>query len=159
MLGLLVLDKSRSSKSAEVRRIWKFMTSLCSLFILASAGDRSSAWSIWCFSAEVSPVRAFLAAGAPVLVSGVWLGQGAAQFRHVPIGGPVVGKLHLFKDASSSRVILLSLGCVLSVLDGISRHGLTVSRGFHWDAVVAAGPCGPLGSTNLSAFPAIGRLW
>ena len=69
------------------------------------------------------------------------MGRGA-QFRYVPIGGPVVGKLrsdlgsgdgqavHLFKDASVSRFIVLRrrLGCVLSVLDGISENGLTLSR-------------------------------
>ena len=95
------------------------------------------------------------------------LGRGAAEFGHVPIGGRVVGKLrsdlgsgdgqsvHLFKDASVSRVILLRrrLGCVLSVLNGISGHGLTLSRrlelGAQWDAVVAAGSGGPLGSADI----------
>ena len=73
--------------------------------------------------------------------------------------------VHLFKDASVSRVILLRrrLGCVLSVLDGISRHGLTLSRclelGAQWDAVVAAGPCGPLGSADLSISSAVGLLF
>ena len=38
--------------------------------------------------------------------------------------------VHLFKDASVSRIIILRrrLGCVLSVFDGIFRDGLTLSR-------------------------------
>ena len=106
--------------------------------------------------------------------SGYRLGRGAPQYRYVPIGGPVVGELrsdpgsgdgqavHILKDASVSRVIILRrrLGCVLSVLDGISMYGLTVSRDselcVQWDAIVSAGPCGPLCSANLAIFPAVG---
>ena len=70
--------------------------------------------------------------------------------------------VHLFKDASVSRVIILRrrLGCVLSVLDGIFRNGLTLSRdlelGAQWGAIVSAGPCGPLCSANLAVSPAVG---
>ena len=102
------------------------------------------------------------------------MGRGAAQFKYVPTGGPVVGKLrsdlgsgdgqavHLFKDASVSRVIVLRrrLGCVLSVLDGISKNGLTLSRDLElsvqWDAIVSGGPCGPLCGANLAFSPAVG---
>ena len=138
------------------------------------AGDVSSAWSIWSFSAEVSLVRAFVGSGGPAPELGFRFGRGAAQFRYVPIGGPVVGKLrsdlwsgdgqavHLFKDASVSRVIILRrrLGCVLSFLDGIFRNGLSLSRdlelGAQWDAIVSAGPCGPLCSADLAVSPAVG---
>ena len=106
------------------------------------AGYVSSAWRIWSFFAEVSLVRAFVSSGGSVSESGFRLGRGAARFRYVPIGGPVLGKLrsdlgsgdgqavHLFKDSSVSRVIIFRrrLGCVLSVLDGIFRDGLTLSR-------------------------------
>ena len=155
------------------------MMSLCRSFILGIrssllAGDVSSAWSVWSFSAEVSSVRAFVGSGGPAPESCFQFGRGAAQFRYVPIGGPVVGKLrsdlgsgdgqavHLFRDASVSRVIVLRrrLGCVLSVLDGISKNGLTLSRdlelGAQWDAIVSAGPCGPLCSANLAISPAFG---
>ena len=76
-----------------------------------------------------------------------------------------LGMLRLFiflKDASVSRVIVLRrrLGCVQSVLDGIFRNGLTLSRdlelGAQWDAIVSAGPCGPLCSANLAVSPAVG---
>ena len=149
-----------------VRRIWEvYDESLLSVHpafwegVRSSllADDVSSAWSIWSFSAEVSLVPAFVGAGGPVPEAGFRLGRGAAQFRHVPVGGPVLGRLrsdfgsgdgeavHLFEDPSVSRFMLPRRrpGCVLSVLDGISRHGLTLSRdlelGVQWDAVVAAG--------------------
>ena len=88
-------DRSRSSRSVEVRRIWEVYDESLSLVHPAFwdgvrssllAGDVSSAWSIWSFSAEVSLVRAFVGAGGPVPEAGLRLG-------HVPIGGPVVGKL------------------------------------------------------------------
>ena len=178
-------DKSRSSKSAEVRRFWEVYDESLSLVhpafwegIRSSllAGDVSSAWRIWSFSAEVSLVRAFVGSGGPAPESGFQLGRGAAQFRYVPIGVPVVGKLrsdlgsgdgqavHLFEDASVSRVIVLRrrLGCVLSVPDGISKNGLTLSvdleLSVQWDAIVSAGPCGSLCSANLAISPAVG-LW
>ena len=134
----------------------------------------SSAWRIWSFFAEVSSVRAFVSSGGPVPESGFRLGRGVARFRCVPIGGPVVGKLrsdlgsgdgqavHLFKDSSVSRVIILCrrLGCVLSVLDGIFRDCLALSRDLElsaqWGTIVSAGPCGPLCGANLAVSPADG---
>ena len=177
------VDKSRGSKSVEVRRIWEVYDESLSFIppafwrgIRSSllAGDVSYAWRIWSFFAEVSLVRAFVTSGGPVSESGFRLGRGAASFRYVSIGGPVVGKVrsdlgsadgqavHLFKDSSVSRVIILRrrLGCVLSVLDGIYRNGLTLSRDLElsaqWDAVVSAGPCGPLCRANLAVSPAVG---
>ena len=88
--------KSRSSKSVEVRRIWGVYNESLSLVhpafwegIRSSllAGDVSSAWSVWSFSAEVSLVRAFVGSGGPTPEYGFRLGRGAAQFRSVPIGG------------------------------------------------------------------------
>ena len=75
-------DKSRSSKSVEVRRIWEAYDESLSLVhpafwegIRSSllAGDVSSAWRIWSFSAEVSLVRAFVGSGGLFrsLVSGL----------------------------------------------------------------------------------------
>ena len=48
-----------------------------------------------------------------------------------------------FAEVSLVRAFV-RLGCVLSVLDGIFRNGLTLSRDLElsaqWDAVVSAGP-------------------
>ena len=176
-------DKSRSSRSVEVRRIWDVYDEFLSLVPPAFwegvrssilAGDVSSAWRVWSFSAEVSLVRAFVGSGGPIPGSGFRLGRGAAQFKSIPIDCPVVGGLrsdlgsgdgqavHLFKDSSVSRVVILRrrLGCVPSVLDGIFRNGFTSSRDLElvaqWGAVVSAGPCGPLCSANLAVSPAVG---
>ena len=166
-------DKSRSSKSVEVRRIWEVYDESLLLVhpafwegIRSSllAGDVSSAWSVWSLSAEVSLVRAFVGSGGPTPESGFRLGSRGCSVQVCPSDlwsgdGQVV---HLFKDASVSRVIVLRrrLGCVLSVLGGIPRCGLTLSRdlelGVQWDAIVAAGPCGPLGSANIVISPAVG---
>ena len=74
-------DKSRSSKSVEVRRIWEVYDESLSLVhpafwegIRSSLLARdSSAWSIWSFSAEVSLVRAFVCS-LRRLVSGLVVG-------------------------------------------------------------------------------------
>ena len=98
------VDKSRGSKSVEVRRIWEVYDESLSFIppafwggIRSSllAGDVSSAWRIWSFFAEVSLVRASVSSGGPVSESGFWLGRGAASFRYVSIGGPVVGEASL----------------------------------------------------------------
>ena len=68
----------------------------------------SSAWSVWSFSAEVSPVRAFVGAGGPVSESGFRLGRGAAQFRYVPVGGPVVGKLRSDLGSGDGQGVIFS---------------------------------------------------
>ena len=73
-------DKSRSSKSVEVRRIWEVydesLLSVHSAFwegVRSSllAGYVSSAWSIWSFSAEVSLVGAFVGALVFAWVAGL----------------------------------------------------------------------------------------
>ena len=67
-------DKSRSFKSVEVRRIWEVKDESLSLVHPAFwegfrssllAGDVSSAWINWSFSAEVTLVRAFVGSGGP----------------------------------------------------------------------------------------------
>ena len=98
----------------------------------------------------------------PCLMLSLWpgalglmrLGRVSSQFRNVAVGGPVVGRLradlssgegrsvHLLKDASVSGIILQRrrLVCVLSVLDGITGNGFSISRslefGDQWEAVV-----------------------
>ena len=84
------MDKSRSSKSAEVRRVWEvddeslllvhpaFWEGVRSALL---AGDVSSAWSIWSFSAELSLVRAFIDAGAPVPQAGFSAGASCCSVK------------------------------------------------------------------------------
>ena len=101
-------DRSRSSKSVEVRRIWEVYEESLLFVHLAFwegvrssllAGDVSSAWSIWSFSAEVSLVRAFVGAGGPVPESGFRLGRGAAAL----ILGLGMVRLSIFSRMHLSR--------------------------------------------------------
>ena len=88
------------------------------------------------FRAEVSLVRLWLAGFALILALGTV-------------------RLSIFSRMSlSPRVIILRrwLGCVPSVLT-LSRD---LELGVQLDAVVAAGPCGPLSSANLAISPAVG---
>ena len=124
------VDKSRGSKSVEVRRIWEvydeslsfippaFWRSIRSSLL---AGDVSYAWRIWSFFAEVSLVRAFVSSGGPVSESGFRFGRGAASFRYVSIGGPVVGKVRSDLGSGDGQAvhllkILLFLGLSFSVV-------------------------------------------
>ena len=167
-------DKSRSSKSVEVRRIWEVYDESLSLVhpafwegIRSSllAGDVSSAWRIWSFSLRFRQFVPLLVLVALELHSSsvslsvvLWL----VGFALTLGLGMVRLFIFFFKDSSVSRVIILRrrLGCVLSVLDGIFRGGLTLSRDLElaaqWGAVVSAGPCRPLCRANLDVSPAVG---
>ena len=160
------VDKTRKSRSAEVRRIWEVYDE-CLQVVLPDfwegirsallAGDVSLAWGVWSFAAETSLVRAFLVAGGTLPASGVRLGRRLARLKLVALGGPVVGKLrndiagsddgqavHLFKESSLAGAILQKrrLRCVLVALDGVVKHGFSLARslelGAQWDAVVGA---------------------
>ena len=91
---LPVLDESRGSKSAEVRRVWgicdgrlQFMTWDDALGFDGALedGDVSHAWSIWSSAAEAALADAYLFSGGPVPDRGLVLGR-------VRLGGPKVRK-------------------------------------------------------------------
>ena len=98
---LPVLDKSRGSKSAEVRRVWgiyddrlQFMTKDDALGFDEALrhGDVSHAWSIWSSAAEAALADAYRFLGCPVPDRGLVLGGGAFLVRTVRLGGPEVRK-------------------------------------------------------------------
>ena len=70
--------------------------------------------------------------------------------------------VHLYEDASVSGVIKQRRGlrCVLAILDSIARHGPSHTRSLEvaaqWNAVVIAGPCGPLCQAELAISPGMG---
>ena len=175
-------DKSRSSKSVEVRRIWDAYDESLSLVhpafwedIRSSllAGDVSSVWSIWSFPAEVSLVRAFVGSGGPTPESR--LGRGAAQFRCLPIGGPVVGRLRSDLGSGDVRLfiflrILLFLGLsffgvglVVSYLFWMVSLGMALLCLVIWSLLLSGMlssrlvlVVGPLCGANLAVSPAVG---
>ena len=93
------VDRSRSSKSAEVRRIWDVYDErlgwvhaedALSVDRAIALGDVSSAWLAWSESVERALLSAFCLAGGPVPEKGFCLGRGFARFHKVRLGGPRV---------------------------------------------------------------------
>ena len=82
---LLVLDKGRGSKAAEVQRVWdiyddrlQFMSwnDAFSLDGASDCGDVSLAWMIWSSAIEAALADAYRFAGGPVPDRGLVLGRG-----------------------------------------------------------------------------------
>ena len=96
------VDKSRSSKSAEVRRIWDIYDErlgwvgadvALSVDGAHASGDVSGAWLAWSTAAEEALADAFCLAGGPVPERGFCLGRGLARFSKVRLGGPKVRRV------------------------------------------------------------------
>ena len=98
---LPAVDKSRSSKSVEVQRVWEiyderlqFMSRQDALLLDASlaSGDVSQAWSVWSGAVESALADAYRFSGGPLPSRGLVLGRGCASFRVVKLGGHKVRK-------------------------------------------------------------------
>ena len=98
---LPAVDKSRGSKSVEVRRVWEvyderlqFMSRQDALLLDASlaSGDVSQAWSVWSGAVESALADAYRFSGGPLPSRGLVLGGGRASFRVVRLGGHKVRK-------------------------------------------------------------------
>ena len=98
---LPAVDKSRSSKSVEVQRVWEvyderlqFMSRRDALLLDASfaAGDVSQAWAVWSGAVESALVDAHQFSCGPLPSRGLVLGRGRASFRVVRLGGHKVRK-------------------------------------------------------------------
>ena len=124
---LPAVDKSRGSKSVEVRRVWEvyddrlqFMSRRDAFLLNESldAGDVSQAWLVWSRAAESALVDAYSFSGGPRPCHGLVLGRGVARFRRVRLGGCRVRKVRrnavdvhdaadvfLYRDASIAPVL------------------------------------------------------
>ena len=178
------VDRSRCSKSAEVRRIWDVSDERLGLvdaddaFTVDSAiasGDVSGAWLAWSNAAEGALVDAFCLAGGPVSERGFCLGRGLGCFNRVRLGGPKVRRVRarcsdpgdgalvdLYRDNSVAPLVDLRrrLRAVLDVIAAIGRSGFTVSRGLEltrqWGSIVAAGPQGHITAGDLTRISGLG---
>ena len=92
---LPAVDKGRSSKSVEVRRVWEiyddrlqFMSRQDALLLSESldVGDVSQAWLVWSRAAETALADAYCFPGGPAPCQGLVLGRGMARFRLVRLG-------------------------------------------------------------------------
>ena len=161
---LLVLDKGRGSKAAEVQRVWdicddglQFM-SWNDAFCLDGAsdcGDVSLAWMIWSSAIEAALADAYRFAGGPVPDRGLVLGRGVFRLRTVRLGGPEVKRarrnfadsregsdVSLYQDVSTAPSLDLRrrLKVVVNLLSAMIRGGVSLARSVElavqWDAIL-----------------------
>ena len=151
-------DKSPSSKSAEVRRIWmvhdESLLFWLVMFLRLGVFGHFRLRSIWfVLLSMLVPLFLRLISGCDVVLPSL----GMCLLVALCLVSLVLGMISLF--TCSRMLLFLGLSCfgaglaVLSVLDGISRHGLALSSS---SELGAAGPCGPLSSADLSIFPSVG---
>ena len=148
------VDKSRSSKSLEVRDTWESMTVACSLFLFVDAlaigdavvsRDANLTWEIWSAAAGRVLAFAFGVAGGPVTSHCLFLVGGTAEFRVCSIEGVKVNKhrrldldyptsaieVHLCRSSSIAPspplTIKKRLRIVACLLRNIARDGFTLA--------------------------------
>ena len=169
---LPAIDKSRGSKSVEVRRVWEiyddrlqFMSQRDAFLLNESldAGDVSQAWLVWSRAAETALADASCFSRGPAPCQGLVLGRGFARFRHVRLGGYKVRKVRcnavdvldaadifLYRDSSISPLLDMRLRfkAVMDVLSAMIRNGVSLARSVEltaqWDRILAIGPLHPV---------------
>ena len=169
---LPAIDKSRSSKSVEVRRVWEvyderlqFMSCRDALLLDASlaADDVSQAWVVWSGAVESALVDAYRFSGGPLPSRGLVLGRGRASFRIVKLGGHKIRKargyaadahdaadVFLYRDSSIAPLLDLRrrLKAVMELVDAMIRYGVSLSRSLElsaqWDKILSIGPLFPV---------------
>ena len=177
------VDKSRSSKSVEVQRVWEvyderlqFMSCRDALLLDAAlaAGDVSQAWAVWSSAAESALVDAYCFSGGPLPSRGLVLGRGRASFRVVKLGGHKVRKargyaadahdaadVFLYRDSSIAHLLDLRrrLKAVMELVDAI-RYGVSLSRSIglsaQWDKILSVGPLFPVTLDDFQALRGAG---
>ena len=162
------VDRSRTSKSAEVRRIWDVYDERLGwvdaddAFAVDSAiasGDVSGAWLAWSNAAERTLLSAFCLAGGPVPERGGPKVRRARARCSDPGDGALVD---LYRDHSVAPLVDLRrrLRAVLDVIAAIGRSGFTISRGLEltrqWDSIVAGGPQGGITADDLVRVAGLG---
>ena len=181
---LPAVDKSRSSKSVEVQRVWEvyderlqFMSCRDALLLDAALadGDVSQAWAVWSSAAESALVDAFCFSGGPLPSRGLVLGRCRASFRVVKLGGHKVRKargfaadahdaadVFLYRDSSIAPLLDLRrrLKAVMELVDAMIRYGVSLSRSIElsaqWDKVLSIGPLFPVTLDDFQALRSTG---
>ena len=124
-----VVDKTRGSKSVEVRRVWKvyderlqFISRQDASLLNEALGadDVTLAWLVWSRAAEAALADAYRFSGGPLPSRGLVLGRGSAMFRVVRLAGHPVRKargniadvhdaadVFLYRDSSIAPLCLI----------------------------------------------------
>ena len=180
---LSAVDKTRGSKSAEVRRVWEMFDDRLQVvpagdvLRLDSAlldGDVSRAWLIWSHAAEEALAHAYRLAGGSEPGHGVRLGRGHAQFSVVRLGGPEMRSarsrcadpgdgalVDLYRDSSIAPLIHLRRRSrsVLDVVAAINRSGYSLARGLELTRQLGKVlRCGPLGTVTEERLRTVSGL-
>ena len=181
---LPAVDKSRGSKSVEVRRVWEvyddrlqFMSRRDAFLLNESleAGDVSEAWLVWSRAAESALVDAYSFFGGPDPCHGLVLGRGVARFRHVRLGGCKVRKVRrnavdvhdsadvfLYRDASIAPLLDMRrrIRAVMDVLGAMIRDGVSLARSVEltcqWGWILAIGPLHPVTFGDFNSVQGVG---
>ena len=176
---LPVVDKTRGSKSVEVRRVWEVYDERLQFVSCRDASllddcldqdDVTLAWSVWSRVAESALADAFQFSGGPLPSWGLVLGRGAAMFRRVQQGGHWVRRaranaadaldaadVFLYRDFSIAPQLDMRrrFKAVMDILDAMIRYGVSLSRSVvltaQWDLILALGPVYPVTLDDLSA--------
>ena len=174
---LPAIDKSRGSKSVEVRRVWEiyddrlqFMSRRDALLLDDSlaAGDVSRAWAVWSGAVETALADAYRFSGGPLPSRGLVLGRRNASFRVVRLGGRKVRKargnavdvhdaadVFLYRDSSIAPLLDMRrrFKAVMELLNAMIRCGVSLSRSLglsaQWDRILAIGPLYPVTLADL----------
>ena len=137
---LSAVDKSRSSKSVELQRVWEMYDDPLQFMAVPEAlwrddasrwEDVSDAWIVWSAETMTALADACCFAGGPVPDRGLVPGRSVAQFMVVRLGGPQVrkarnivagpldgGDVLMYRDSSiaslldPSRKLKAVLGCL-----------------------------------------------
>ena len=141
------VDKSRYSRSAEVRDIWDIYDHILQFIPGDDAGgidealidgDVDLAWETWSTADEYALATAFRVAGGPIPLGGLKGGRGRARFWTVSLGGKNMcryrpslvnpldaAEVHLFRNQSIAPILTLKkrLRYVSCLLSAIIRDG------------------------------------
>ena len=171
------VDKTRNSRSAEVREIWDLYDKCLQFLPVGDAlafGDALAgrdvhlAWRAWSTAAENALARAFGMAGSPIPPNGLVLSREAAKFWVDNIGGKRVrrfrpdlddpasaSEVHLYRCCSVAPLLTPKrrLRAVASLLRSVARNGFTLSRALdldnQWSCIIGNGPVGILDWEHL----------
>ena len=162
-----VVDKTRTSRSAEVRDIWEIYDKCLEFLPIGSAvaiddalagRDVHLAWTVWSTAAENAQACAFGMEGGPVPSNGLVLGLGSALFRVENISGNRVrsmcpdlddlasaSEVHLYRSYSIAPFLTLKrrLRAVACLVRSITHNGFTLAGALEldsqWSCIVGSG--------------------
>ena len=176
------VDKSKSSKSVEVRRVWEvyderlqFMSRRDVLLLDDSLadGDVSRAWAVWSGAVESALADAYRFSGGPLPSRGLVGVLPLLELLSLVVirFGKLVAMLltlmmllmsFLYRDSSIAPLLDMRrrFKAVMELLDAIIRCGVSLSRSLElsaqWDRIPIIGPLFPVTLDDLQVVRGVG---